>query len=173
MSGLIAKCLGAPKAKTKDMAVQIALMYVEIEKYEIVQEELMKGITTQKNPKVVAACIGTLSQALRYASFHLIFLSIISISNTLFEGYIESIANNFVLCREFGPKVINLKPVLKHVPVLLEDRDKNVRDEGKKLVVELYRWIGQALKPQLSALKPIQVRSSHLAWEADYKNRVN
>ena len=68
MSGLIAKCLGAPKAKTKDMAVQIALMYVEIEKYEIVQEELMKGITTQKNPKVVAACIGTLSQALRYAS---------------------------------------------------------------------------------------------------------
>ena len=69
--------------------------------------------------------------------------------------------------------MINLKPVLKHVPVLLEDRDKNVRDEGKKLVVELYRWIGQALKPQLSALKPIQVRSSHLAWEADYKNRVN
>jgi cytoskeleton-associated protein 5 len=171
MSGLIAKCLGAPKAKTKDMAVQIALMYVEIEKYEIVQEELMKGITTQKNPKVVAACIGTLSQALRYASFTLYFSE--SITNTLFEDYIESIAINFVLCREFGPKVINLKPVLKHVPVLLEDRDKNVRDEGKKLVVELYRWIGQALKPQLSALKPIQVRFSHLAWEADYKNRVN
>jgi hypothetical protein len=46
---------------------------------------------------------------------------------------------------------------LKQVPVLLEDRDKNVREEGKKLLVELYRWIGQALKPQLSALKPIQV----------------
>lgn len=53
--------------------------------------------------------------------------------------------------------MINLKLVLKQVPVLLEDRDKNVREEGKKLVVELYRWIGQALKPQLSALKPIQV----------------
>jgi hypothetical protein len=73
---------------------------------------------------------------------------------------------HFVLCtellfffffREFGPKVINIKLVLKQVPVLLEDRDKNVREEGKKLVVELYRWIGQALKPQLSALKPIQV----------------
>jgi cytoskeleton-associated protein 5 len=59
--------------------------------------------------------------------------------------------------RDFGPKVINIKLVLKQVPVLLEDRDKNVREEGKKLVVELYRWIGQALKPQLSALKPIQV----------------
>lgn len=41
--------------------------------------------------------------------------------------------------------------------MLLEDCDKNVREEGKKLVVELYRWIGQALKPQLSALKPNQV----------------
>ena len=58
--------------------------------------------------------------------------------------------------REFGPKVLNVKLVLKQVPVLLDNRDKNVREEGKKLVVELYRWIGQALKPQLSALKPIQ-----------------
>lgn len=37
------------------MAIQIALMYVEIEKYEIVQEEILKGIATSKNPKVVAA----------------------------------------------------------------------------------------------------------------------
>ena len=65
----------------------------------------------------------------------------------------------FFLCfsREFGPKVLTLKLVLKQVPVYLEHRDKGVREEGKKLVVELYRWIGQALKPQLSALKPIQV----------------
>lgn len=40
---------------------------------------------------------------------------------------------------------------------ILEDRDKNVREEGKKLMVELYRWIGQALKPQMSSLKPVQV----------------
>ncbi|XP_045035689.1 cytoskeleton-associated protein 5 [Daphnia magna] len=131
MSGLIAKCLGAPKARTKDVAIQIALMYVEIEKYEIVQEEILKGIAASKNPKVVAACIATLTQALR----------------------------------EFGPKVINLKLVLKQVPVLLEDRDKNVREEGKKLVVELYRWIGQALKPQLSALKPIQVSELETEFE--------
>ncbi|XP_059352575.1 cytoskeleton-associated protein 5-like isoform X2 [Daphnia carinata] len=131
VSGLIAKCLGAPKARTKEMAIQIALMYVEIEKYEIVQEEILKGIAASKNPKVVAACIATLTQALR----------------------------------EFGPKVINLKLVLKQVPVLLEDRDKNVREEGKKLVVELYRWIGQALKPQLSALKPIQVTELEAEFE--------
>lgn len=69
--------------------------------------------------------------------------------------------------REFGPKVINLKLVLKQVPVLLEDRDKNVREEGKKLVVELYRWIGQALKPQLSALKPIQVNIRLISTNSD------
>jgi cytoskeleton-associated protein 5 len=63
----------------------------------------------------------------------------------------------FYYCREFGPKVLTLKLVLKQVPIYLEHRDKGVREEGKKLVVELYRWIGQALKPQLSALKPIQV----------------
>ena len=46
---------------------------------------------------------------------------------------------------------------MKQFSRLLEDRDKNVREEGKKMVVELYRWIGDALKPQLNALKPLQV----------------
>jgi hypothetical protein len=43
------------------------------------------------------------------------------------------------------------------MPVLLEDRDKCVREEGKTMVIEIYRWIGDALKPQLNSLKPIQV----------------
>ena len=59
--------------------------------------------------------------------------------------------------REFGPKVINPRPLMKQMHTILEDRDKNVREEGKKLMVELYRWIGQALKPQMSSLKPVQV----------------
>lgn len=65
MGGIITKCLGAPKARTKEMGIQIALMFVEIEKYEVVQEEILKGIAASKNPKVVAACIATLTQALR------------------------------------------------------------------------------------------------------------
>jgi cytoskeleton-associated protein 5 len=59
--------------------------------------------------------------------------------------------------RDFGPKVINIKPLIKKMPVLLEDRDKDVRLEGKMMVIEIYRWIGDALKPQLSSLKPVQV----------------
>ncbi|XP_045137050.1 cytoskeleton-associated protein 5-like isoform X4 [Portunus trituberculatus] len=122
-SGIVQKCLAAPKRGTQEKAMEVLLMYCEIEKYEVVQEELMKGFA-QKNPKVVAGCVRALTTALR----------------------------------EFGPKVMNPKPLMKQMPTILEDRDKNVREEGKKLMVELYRWIGQALKPQMSSLKPVQVQ---------------
>ena len=59
--------------------------------------------------------------------------------------------------RDFGSKVITLKPIVKQLQRLLEDRDKTVREEGKLLVVEIYHWIGVALRPQLSSLKPVQV----------------
>jgi len=62
-----------------------------------------------------------------------------------------------VSCRDFGTKVISVKPLLKQLQTLLEDRDKTVREETKLLVVEIYRWIGPALKPQLTSVKPIQV----------------
>lgn len=61
------------------------------------------------------------------------------------------------LLRGFGPKVITLKPIVKVLTKLLEDRDKTVREETKMLVVEVYRWIGAALRPQLANLKPLQV----------------
>ncbi|XP_075235279.1 msps cytoskeleton-associated protein 5 isoform X2 [Lycorma delicatula] len=122
MSGIVAKCIGAPKAKTKDLAAQISLMYIEIEKQDLVMEELLKG-TEHKNPKVVAACINVITQAIR----------------------------------EFGVKVITVKPIVKKMPSFLEDRDKTVREEGKIMVVEIYRWIGPALNPQLGSLKPVQM----------------
>lgn len=43
VSGIVAKCLGSPKAKIKDLAGQIVLMYIEIEKHEQVLDELVKG----------------------------------------------------------------------------------------------------------------------------------
>jgi len=61
------------------------------------------------------------------------------------------------LFRDFGTKIVSVKPILKQLQTLLEDRDKTVRDETKLLAVEIYRWIGPALKPQLTNLKPVQV----------------
>ena len=40
----------------------------------------------------------------------------------------------------------------------MEDRDKSIRDEGKLLSIELFRWIKDALKPQLQNLKPVQLQ---------------
>ena len=66
---------------------------------------------------------------------------------------------------EFGSKVLPIKPFLKQVIPLLEDRDKTVRDEAKLLLVEVYKWIGkQTLMPLLQNVKPIQVFSFFFLW---------
>ncbi|XP_018364408.1 PREDICTED: cytoskeleton-associated protein 5 isoform X2 [Trachymyrmex cornetzi] len=134
MNGIVSKCIAAPKAKTKELAVQITLMYIEIEKHDAVQEELLKG-TEAKNPKIVSACIATLTLALK----------------------------------EFGPKVINMKLLIKKIANFLEDRDKMVREEGKTMVVEMYRWIGDRLKQQLNTLKPVHITE----LEAEFSNLGN
>ena len=60
--------------------------------------------------------------------------------------------------RDFGSKVLPIKPFLKQVIPLLDDRDKTIRDEAKLLLVEVYRWIGkQTLMPMIQNVKPIQV----------------
>jgi cytoskeleton-associated protein 5 len=51
---------------------------------------------------------------------------------------------------------------MKILPNLLENRDKNIREETKQLVIEIYRWIGNAIKPQMSHFKPVQV--SHISY---------
>lgn len=104
VSGLVTKCFSAPKAKIKDLAFQIALMYIEIEKQDATIDELVKGFDA-KNPKIVAASVSAITQALR----------------------------------EFGNKVVGIKPFIKKIPVLLADRDKNVREETKLLTIEIFR----------------------------------
>ena len=62
--GCVLKCVGAVKAKTKDLAHKILLMLCEIETHEKVLEELTKGLA-QKNPKVVAGCLFNMRECLR------------------------------------------------------------------------------------------------------------
>jgi cytoskeleton-associated protein 5 len=49
--------------------------------------------------------------------------------------------------------------------VLLQNRDEGVRNKAKTLVIEVYRWIGNALKPQLLFLKPVQVSADEVMVE--------
>lgn len=130
VSGIVAKCLGSPKAKIKDLAGQIVLMYIEIEKHEQVLDELIKGLDN-KNPKIVAAITTLITRALH----------------------------------EFGRNVIALKPLVKKIPVLLGDRDKAVRDETKLLTIEMFRWIGAALRPQLTTLNDVLLKELDAEFE--------
>lgn len=59
--------------------------------------------------------------------------------------------------RNFGAKVIKVSPLLKGILPLMDHRDKDVREGGKRLIIEAYRWIGEVMKSQLTGLKPVQL----------------
>ena len=61
--GVVAKCLNA-RPKTKQKGIDICMMYLEVEKQEIVQEEIIKGLDN-KQPKIVASCVSLLRMAIR------------------------------------------------------------------------------------------------------------
>ena len=63
ISGIVAKCLTSPKVKTRELSHEIVLMFVEIEKQELVIEELIKGLDN-KTPKIVAASVQLIKQCL-------------------------------------------------------------------------------------------------------------
>uniref|UniRef100_A0A1A8N3F8 Cytoskeleton associated protein 5 n=1 Tax=Nothobranchius pienaari TaxID=704102 RepID=A0A1A8N3F8_9TELE len=63
VSGVVTKVFNQPKARAKELGMDICLTYIEIEKAEVVQDELLKGLDN-KNPKIVVSCIETLRKAL-------------------------------------------------------------------------------------------------------------
>ncbi|KAM3609135.1 uncharacterized protein V6R79_010019 [Siganus canaliculatus] len=63
VSGVVTKVFNQPKARAKELGTDICLMYIEIEKAEVVQDELLKGLDN-KNPKIVVTCIEALRKAL-------------------------------------------------------------------------------------------------------------
>ncbi|XP_062973560.1 cytoskeleton-associated protein 5 isoform X2 [Elgaria multicarinata webbii] len=86
VSGVVNKVFNQPKAKAKELGIDICLMFVEIEKGEVVQEELLKGLDN-KNPKIIVACIETLRRALSEFGSKIISLKpIIKVLPKLFES---------------------------------------------------------------------------------------
>ncbi|CAO3632931.1 unnamed protein product [Cunninghamella echinulata] len=68
------------------------------------------------------------------------------------------------MIRQFGAKAVNPKPVVKSLSKLFGHTDKNVRAETFTLTTEIYRWIGAALTPSLSNLKPVQIKELEEAF---------
>uniref|UniRef100_A0A8C3HP73 Cytoskeleton associated protein 5 n=1 Tax=Chrysemys picta bellii TaxID=8478 RepID=A0A8C3HP73_CHRPI len=86
ISGVVNKVFNQPKARAKELGIDICLMYIEIEKGEPVQEELLKGLDN-KNPKIIVACIETLRKALSEFGSKIISLKpIIKVLPKLFES---------------------------------------------------------------------------------------
>ena len=50
-----------------------------------------------------------------------------------------------------------MKSLVQAIPTLLSHSDKNVREETKQMAIEIYKWIRDAIKPQLQNIKPVQV----------------
>eukprot|EP00741_Cyanophora_paradoxa_P012453 tig00020610_g12032.t1 len=60
--------------------------------------------------------------------------------------------------REFGAKVVNPKPVLnkKLLQAMLDSKDTDVRSNTKSMIVELYRWLKEAIRPMLEDARDVQ-----------------
>ncbi|XP_048856026.1 cytoskeleton-associated protein 5-like isoform X1 [Brienomyrus brachyistius] len=86
VSGVVSKVFNQPKARAKELGMDICLMYIEIEKADMVQEELVKGLDN-KNPKIVVACIETIRKALcEFGSKIVTLKPIVKILPKLFES---------------------------------------------------------------------------------------
>ncbi|XP_074487606.1 cytoskeleton-associated protein 5 isoform X2 [Sebastes fasciatus] len=86
VSGVVTKVFNQPKARAKELGADICLMYMEIEKAEVVQDELLKGLDN-KNPKIVVACIDTLRKALsEYGSKIVTLKPIVKVLSKQFES---------------------------------------------------------------------------------------
>jgi hypothetical protein len=74
--------------------------------------------------------------------------------------------------RQFGARTISPKPVLKQLPKLFGHSDKTVRAEATTFVVVLYTWLGDAIRPSLSELKPVQLKELDEAFAAVVPGKV-
>lgn len=129
VSGIISKCFST-KPRLKESAIDVCLMYIEIDRNEQTMEELLKGFSS-KQPKVATACIEASTKALSV----------------------------------FGSKVIQVKPMVKEIPGLADHRDKNVREAAKSMAIEIYRWVGPAIKSTLQNLNPVMLKELEEEWE--------
>ncbi|GAA5910305.1 hypothetical protein JCM6882_003246 [Rhodosporidiobolus microsporus] len=130
---VVEKCLGSTRAGTRTKAIELCLLYVEVEedKGEGVVADVVPGLDA-KQPKVVAGSVSVLKEIVR--------------------------------C--FGPKTVSLPPILRTLPKIFAHADKTVRSQGQLLCLALHSYLGPALTPHLSELKPVQQKELSEAFEA-------
>lgn len=157
MPAAVEKCFGSTRAGTKNQALQLALLYTEV---------------CGSAEGIVVRCFGSSPNTVSRTHPALTLLpppqqdiipSLKAKQPKLVAGCVAALKD---LMKNFGPKVVPLQLVLKQLPAIFAHADKTVRSEGQGLVQETYRFIGPAVEPFLSDLKPVQVKELQESFAA-------
>ncbi|GJD08766.1 Cytoskeleton-associated protein 5 [Galdieria sulphuraria] len=65
----------------------------------------------------------------------------------------------------FGINAINVKFVAKLLPPLMEHSNADVRNATKALIVEMYKWLGEAIKPITESFKEVTKRELEATFD--------
>ncbi|XP_078139030.1 cytoskeleton-associated protein 5 isoform X2 [Centroberyx gerrardi] len=117
VSGVVTKVFNQPKARAKELGADICLMYIEIERAEVVQDELLKGLDN-KNPKIVVACIDTLRKGLSEFGSKIVTLKpVVKVLPKQFESREKAVRDEAKLLAVEIYKWIRdaLRPPLQHI----------------------------------------------------------
>ncbi|KAI5101926.1 cytoskeleton-associated protein 5 [Silurus meridionalis] len=131
VSGVVCKVFNQPKARAKELGLDICLMYVEIEKGDAVQEEILKGLDN-KNPKIALACVEVLRRALSDFGAKIITLKpVVKVLPKLFESREKAIRDEAKLLAIEVYRWIRdaLRPPLQNINSVLL---KELEDEWAK-----------------------------------------
>ncbi|XP_076879237.1 cytoskeleton-associated protein 5-A-like isoform X2 [Brachyhypopomus gauderio] len=132
VSGVVCKVFNQPKARAKELGTDICLMYTEIEKGEVVQEEILKGLDN-KNPKIALACVEVLRRAVSEFGSKIITLKpIVKVLPKLFESREKAVRDEAKLLAVEIYKWIRdaLRPALQNINSVLL---KELEEEWAKL----------------------------------------
>ncbi|XP_034164860.2 cytoskeleton-associated protein 5-A [Pangasianodon hypophthalmus] len=127
VSGVVCKVFNQPKARAKELGSDICLMYIEIEKGDAVQEELLKGLDN-KNPKIALACVEVLRRAVSEFGAKIVTLKpVVKVLPKLFESREKAIRDEAKLLAVEVYRWIRdaLRPPLQNInSVLLKELEE-------------------------------------------------
>uniref|UniRef100_A0A8B9JJH3 Cytoskeleton associated protein 5 n=1 Tax=Astyanax mexicanus TaxID=7994 RepID=A0A8B9JJH3_ASTMX len=132
VSGVVCKVFNQPKARAKELGSDICLMYIEIEKAEAVQEELLKGLDN-KNPKIALACVEVLRRAISEFGSKVVTLKpVVKVLPKLFESREKAVRDEAKLLAVEVYRWIRdaLRPPLQNINSVLL---KELEEEWAKL----------------------------------------
>ncbi|RUP27265.1 hypothetical protein BC936DRAFT_138746 [Jimgerdemannia flammicorona] len=134
---VVEKCFGSTRAGTKAKALELILMYIEI---DVADPVVVSG---------TACYFYVTSTALWFKPLFEFILPGLDAKQP------KLVAQTVLTLKEI---TVSPKPILKHLAKIFGHVDKNVRTEATALTMEVHRWLGAALSSYLSELKPVQVK---------------